>query len=364
MAWFGRPRDEHQKAESGGSASGNMPTMSGSATTPGDLEALDAYSKAVIGVVQRVGPAVVQVGVFKEVMARTYTGSIMPRVAEGAGSGVIFAPDGYILTNSHVVDGARRIVVTLADGHDLPGELVGEDPDTDTAVIRVTPPNGEKLPVARLGNSEQLQVGQLVVAIGSPAGLQSTVTTGIVSALHRTLPGYGGRLIEDIIQTDAAVNPGNSGGPLVNSRGEVVGINVAILQQAQGLSFAIPINTVKWVASLLMRDGEVRRAILGIAGQPGLLPQSLRRSLHIERETAVEVVQVVPGGPAERAGILPGDVITKVDDQLVGTVEDLRRYLERLSAGTQVHVSFIRPTPTGPQVASATVAVQVVGRGR
>jgi S1-C subfamily serine protease len=300
----------------------------------------------------------------KEVMARSYSGSIMPRVAEGAGSGVIFAPDGYILTNSHVVDGASRIVITLADGKDLPGDVVGEDPETDTAVIRVHPPNGEKLPAAQLGNSEHLQVGQLVVAIGSPAGLQSTVTTGIISALHRTLPGYGGRLIEDIIQTDAAVNPGNSGGPLVNSRGEVVGINVAILQQAQGLSFAIPINTVKWVAALLMRDGRVRRAMIGVAGQAGLLPQSLRRSLHVEKETAVEVVQVIAGSPAERAGIHSGDVIIKLDDQAVGAVEDLRRYLERLAAGTRVKVTVIRPTSSGPQLAEVTVAVQIADPGR
>jgi S1-C subfamily serine protease len=300
----------------------------------------------------------------KEVMARSYLGSIMPRVAEGAGSGVIFAPDGYILTNSHVVDGAQRIVVTLADGHDLPGQVVGEDAETDTAVVRVTPPNGSKLPAALLGNSEHLLVGQLVIAIGSPAGLQSTVTTGVISALHRTLPGYGGRLIEDIIQTDAAVNPGNSGGPLVNAKGEVVGINVAIVQQAQGLSFAIPINTVKWVASALMRDGEVRRARLGVAVQAGLLPQSLRRALHVERESAVEVIQVVPGGPSERAGIHPGDVIIKLDNQSVGTVEDLRRYLERLTAGTRVKVTLIRASAAGPQLAEVSVAVEVAGRER
>jgi S1-C subfamily serine protease len=328
-----------------------------------DAEALDSYSKSVIGVVKRVGPAVVQVGVTKLVAGRAY-GGIMPHQAEGAGSGIIFTPDGYILTNSHVVDGASRISVTLADGKDLVGQLVGEDPATDTAVIRVTAPNGDRFPVARLGDSNNLQVGQLVVAIGSPAGLQGTVTTGIISALHRTLPGYGRRLIEDIIQTDAAVNPGNSGGPLVNSVGEVVGINVAILQQAQGLSFAIPINTVKWVAAQLMRDGEVRRAILGIAGQEGVLVQSLRRTLHLEKETAVEVIQVVNGGPADRAGIGPGDVIFRLDSTAVATVEDLRRHLERLADGTAVKVALIRPTPNGPQVTEVVVNVQVVGRSR
>ncbi len=352
MAWFGRPRAEQRPVE------GARPSV---ATV--DTEALDSYSKTVIGVVRRVGPAVVQVGVTKVVAGRGY-GGIMPHQAEGAGSGVIFAPDGYILTNSHVVDGASKIIVTLADGKDLPGQVVGEDPATDTAVIRVTPPNGEKLPAAPLGNSDQLQVGQLVVAIGSPAGLQGTVTTGIISALHRTLPGYGRRLIEDIIQTDAAVNPGNSGGPLVNSAGEVVGINVAILQQTQGLSFAIPINTVNWVASLLMRDGEVRRAIIGIAGQEGVLVQSLRRTLHLEKETAVEVVQVVADGPADRAGIGPGDVIFKLDTTAVATVEDLRRYLERLANNTPVKVSLIRLTPAGPNVVEVTVNVQVIGRGK
>src|SRR5258708_2462903 len=335
MAWFGRPQDE-QRGDTG------------SGISAAEIEALDAYSRSIIGVVNTVGRAVVQIGVRKAVMERSMMG-VMRRQAEGAGSGVIFAPDGYILTNSHVVNGATSITVTLADGQDLTGQVVGEDQETDVAVVRITPPDGKHLPAAKLGNSDKLQVGQLVVAIGSPAGLQSTVTAGIVSALHRTLPGYGGRLIEDIIQTDTPINPGNSGGPLVNSRGEVIGINVAVLQQTQGLSFAIPINTVNWVASMLMRDGVVRRAMICIAGQPGMLPQSLRRSLRIDQATAVEVVQVVPGGSAERAGIRPGDVIYKLDDHAVATVEDIRRYLERLSDGTKVRVSLVRMTPSGIQ---------------
>jgi S1-C subfamily serine protease len=354
MSWFGRPRDDHRNATGAAAAS--------PAAT--ENEALDAYSRTIVSVVKRVGPAVVQIGVSKVVVGGSPYGGIMPHRAEGAGSGVIFAPDGYILTNSHVVDGASRLTVTLADGRDLSGQVVGEDPETDTAVVRVTPPNGDRLPAAALGDSSSLQVGQLVVAIGSPVGLQGTVTAGIISALHRTLPGYGRRTIEDIIQTDAAVNPGNSGGPLVNARGEVVGINVAILQQTQGLSFAIPVNTVKWVAAMLMRDGEVRRAILGIAGQEGVLVQSVRRAVHIETETAVEVVQVVPDGPADRAGIVPGDVIFKLDNQPVGAVEDLRRYLERLAAGTKVRVSLVRAGPSGPQVVEVTATVQVVGRSR
>jgi S1-C subfamily serine protease len=343
-AWYG----EHPE-EQGGRAS--------------EREALDAYSRAVIDVVKEIGPAVVQIGVSKAVKARTPYG-VMPRVAEGAGSGVIFAPDGYILTNSHVVDGARRITVTLADGHDLPGEVVGDDPDTDVAVVRIVPPADRPLPVARIGDSDELQVGQLVVAIGSPVGLQSTVTAGIVSALHRTLPGYGGALIEDIIQTDAAVNPGNSGGPLVNSHGEVVGINVAVVQQAHGLSFAIPTNTVTWVASRLMRYGEVRRGVIGVAAQAITMPQSLRRVFHLEAATGVEVVQVMEGGPAGRAGLRPRDVIYRLDGHLVQTVWDLRRELERLGEGTSVRVSFIRPGEGTPHTVDVRVAMQLTSTGQ
>jgi S1-C subfamily serine protease len=344
MAWFGDTQDKERREASGGAAA-----------TEG--EALDAYSRTIVDVVERVGPAVVQVGVTKAVGGR-YPGGATPRVAEGAGSGVIFAPDGYILTNSHVVDRAQRITVTLADGHDLPGEVVGSDPDTDIAVVRVSPPDGRPLAAARLGDSERLRVGQLVVAIGSPVGLQSTVTAGIVSALHRTLPGYGGAMVEDIVQTDTAINPGNSGGPLVNAHGEVVGINVAMIQQAQGLSFAIPINTVNWVAARLMRDGEVRRAMLGIAAQASPLPQSLRRVFHIDAATVVEVVQVVESGPAARAGIRPRDLIYKLDEQPVSTVVELRRYLERLSDGTHVRITFIRPGEGIPHSVDVPVAVQ------
>ncbi len=342
MAWVGNSREAPRPGVSGGA-------------TASEIAALDAYSQAVVNVVNTVGPAVVQVGVTKAVMTR---GSVM-RLAEGAGSGVIFTPDGYILTNSHVVDGAQRITVTLADGHDLPADLVGVDPETDVAVVRVPTEAGRPLPTAKLGDSEKLVVGQLVVAIGSPAGLQSTVTTGIVSALHRTLPGYGGRMIEDIVQTDAAVNPGNSGGPLVNSRGEVIGINVAILQQSYWVSLSIEINTVNWVASMIMSKGEVRRAVLGIAGQVGPLPQSIRRAFHIEKPSAIEIANVSPGGPAQRAGIQAGDVIYKLDDHPVGTVDDIRHHLERLANGAQVRVGLLRMGPSGPVSAEATVNVQI-----
>src|SRR5262249_19624351 len=221
------------------------------------------------------------------------------------------------------------------------------------------------LVTARLGNSDMLHVGQLVVALGSPAGLQSTVTTGIVSALHRTLPGYGGRLIEDIIQTDAPINPGNSGGPLVNSKGEVIGINVATLQMTQGLSFAIPINTVNWVASMLMRDGLVRRAVIGIAGQAGaggLRPPGLRRWLGRERAGAMGVIQGRPGGPAEQAGGRPGDVIYKLDDRPMVTVDDIRHYLERLADGTPVRASILRAASNGVQSSEVVIRVQTPRR--
>ncbi|HEX8998223.1 MAG TPA: trypsin-like peptidase domain-containing protein [Ktedonobacterales bacterium] len=341
MAWFGNTKGDRSAQ-----------------TSADELAAMDAYSRSIVSVVERVGPAVVQVGVSKSAPASSPFG-VTSRVVEGAGSGVIFAPDGYILTNSHVVDGALRIQVTLADGRDIAAQVVGNDPETDVAVVRITPPNGQRLPTAKLGDSDRLRVGQLVVAIGSPAGLQSTVTAGIVSALHRTLPGYGGRLIEDIVQTDAAVNPGNSGGPLVNANGEVIGINVAILQQTQGLSFAIPINTVNWVASMLMRDGEVRRPMIGIAGQAGMLTQSARRALKIETPTAVEVMHVAAGGPAAQAGIRPGDVIFKIEDKPVASVDDMRRVLERLPDGARVRVGLVRGGPSGPTVTEASVRVIV-----
>lgn len=344
MSWFGHSRDE-QGTDSAASAR--------------ETTALDAYSKSIIAVVENVGPAVVQIGVTKLVGYSPFGGG---QLAQGAGSGVIFAPDGYILTNSHVVDGARQVTVTLADGHDVKGEVIGQDPDTDVAVVRITAPSGTQLRAARLGDSDKLKVGQLVVAIGSPVGLQSTVTAGIVSALHRTLPGYGGQMIEDIIQTDAAVNPGNSGGPLVDSTGAVIGINVAVVQQAQGLSFAIPITTVNWVAARLMKDGEVRRPIMGVVVQSGMMPQSLRNQFRIEKEMGIQVVQVANGGPAQRAGIQPGDIIYKLDDRPVGTSMDLRHHLERLNDGAEVRVGLIRMSNNGPQATETKVTIRVVTR--
>jgi S1-C subfamily serine protease len=326
-----------------------------------EAEAFDAYSRTIMRVVEHVGPAVVQLSVTKAVPGRAayVPGAYGPRLVQGAGSGVIFAPDGYILTNAHVVDGARRMLVTLADGHDLEGSLVGVDPETDVAVVRVTSSDGHPLPTARLGDSDRLRVGQLVVAIGSPAGLQSTVTAGIISALHRTLPGYGGRISEDIIQTDAPINPGNSGGPLVNARGEVIGLNVAMLQQTQGLSFAIPSNTVSWIAGQLMRTGQVRRGRIGIAGQNVSLPPAMSRSLQLDRKGCVEVLEVTPGSPAERASIRPGDRLYRVDGQPLNTVEELRRALERVQDGARIRVSLLRRGVTGVEQLEVQVSVEV-----
>lgn len=306
-----------------------------------ELEAeavLDAYSEAVVTVADKVGPAVVNIAVTHNRTARTPRGPV-PFEAEGAGSGVIIAPDGYALTNSHVVHEAKRLEVTLADGRTLPAELVGDDPATDLAVIRI---QATGLPAAEFGDSDRLRVGQLVIAIGNPLGFQATVTAGVVSALGRSLRSQNGRLIENMAQTDAALNPGNSGGPLVDSRGRIVGINTAIIQGAQGICFAIPVNTARWVAGLLIKEGRVNRAFLGIAGEARPLHVRVVRALGLTAAAGVGIIQVVPNSPAERAGIRTGDILVALDTTPVTSVDDVHRFLSRAEIGATVRVGVLR----------------------
>ncbi len=295
---------------------------------------LDAFSQAVVRVVQRVAPAVVGVEV-----VRTFGAPHRSAEVPGAGSGFVIAPDGYILTNSHVVHRARRIAVTLADGSKLPAQLVGEDPATDLAVVRV---QANDLPVAELGDSDRLQVGQLVIAIGNPLGLQASVVTGVVSALGRSLRGPDGRLIENVIQTDAPLNPGNSGGPLVDTRGKVVGVNTAIVAGAQGLSFAVPANTAQWVVGQLLRGGRVQRAWLGIVGELRTVPGRFVPERGESRAAGVAVLQVIAGSPAERAGLRPGDMIVSLDGVPLRSPADLQRMLSRAPVGSTVVLGVIR----------------------
>jgi len=257
----------------------------------------------------------------------------------GSGSGFIFTPDGLIVTNSHVVTGARAIEATLNDGRIFQAHLIGDDPDTDLAVIRVA---GHKLPSAAFGESRSLRVGQLAVAIGNPYGFQCTVTAGVVSALGRSLRSQNGRLMDDVIQTDAALNPGNSGGPLVNSRGEVVGVNTAMILPAQGICFATAIDTAKVTIAQLLRHGRVRRARLGLAGQNIVLPRRMVRTHGLERDSAVQVASIERGGPASRAGFEQGDIIVDFAGQPVAGFDDLHRLLTEEKLGASVPVAVLR----------------------
>jgi S1-C subfamily serine protease len=307
---------------------------------PTDNQALlDAYSRAVIDVVERVGPAVVRLAVLNGNPGRP-SQSRQPR--GGTGSGVIVAPDGLILTNSHVAGAASRIEVTTADGQDLHARLVGDDPDTDLALIRVD--EAATLPSASLGDSKRLKRGQLVIAIGNPLGFESTVTTGVVSALGRSLRSRSGRLIDDVIQTDAALNPGNSGGPLVSSRGEVVGINTAVILGAQGICFAVAANTASFVLGELVRHGRVRRAFIGIAAQQTAVPPLRRRAAGLAQDGAVMVGTVEPGSAADRAGLRPGDIVVALDGAIITGADDLLRALTGDKIGRTVAVDVLRGT--------------------
>lgn len=301
---------------------------------------LDAYSHAVTGVVKRVAPAVVYIEVRHTPVTRP-DGKPAPRPG-GSGSGFIFTPDGFILTNSHVIRGAAAIQVTLADGREFPARLIGDDPDTDLAVIRLDGHLESPLPIARLGDSNAIQPGQLVVAIGNPYGFQATVTAGVVSALGRSFRADSGRLIDNIIQTDAALNPGNSGGPLMNSHAEVVGVNTAIIPTAQGICFAIPSNTAQFVAARLIRDGRIRRGYVGLGGQNVPLHRRLIRFHHLEYSTGVLVQTVEKDSPSARAGLLDGDIIIALDDQPITTIDDLQRLLTQEKFGVHLPLTVLR----------------------
>lgn len=301
---------------------------------------LDAYSQAVIRVAESVSPSVVNIEVYQSQQRRRNTVR-SSQEAKGNGSGFVITPDGYILTNSHVVHGANRIEVTLSDGRRTQAELVGDDPDTDLAVIRI---HADSLVPAKLGDSHLIRVGQLAIAIGNPYGFQATVTAGVVSALGRSLRSRSGRLINDVIQTDAALNPGNSGGPLVTSNGDVIGVNTAIILPAQGICFATAINTAKFVAAALIKDGKIRRGYIGVGGQNTPLHRRLVRYHSLPVETGVLVISTEPNSPASKAGLIQGDVIVGFEDQTIASIDDLHRRLTEDKVGVRSQLIVIRGT--------------------
>jgi S1-C subfamily serine protease len=317
----------------------NRETPAGERQPLSETSLLDAYSQAVISAAEKVSPSVVHIVVHHNLRGQGGMHSSFPREARGSGSGFIFTPDGFILTNSHVVHGATKIEVALEDGRRPEADWVGDDPETDLAVIRINAPN---LVPAALGDSETIRVGQLAIAIGNPYGFQYTVTAGVVSALGRSLRSRSGRLIDNIIQTDAALNPGNSGGPLVNSRGEVIGVNTAMILPAQGICFAIAINTAKFVAARLLKDGRIRRSYIGVAGQNVPIPRRLVRLLNLPVETGVLVTSVETNSPAQRAGMMEGDVIVGFAGQAVTGIDDLHRLLTEKEVGQKLSVKVIR----------------------
>jgi len=290
-----------------------------------DEKILDSYSQTVSGVFQKASSAVVNIEVKHQ--------------AQGSGSGFVFTPDGYIITNSHVVHGARRIDVCFVDGRRIEAQLIGDDPHTDLAVIHV---GLQDLNFLHLGDSSRLRVGQIAIAIGNPYSFQCTLTAGVISALGRSMRSQSGRLIEEIIQTDAALNPGNSGGPLLNSLGEVVGVNTAAILPAQGICFAIPSNTAKFIATELMRSGQVRRGFIGVMVQNVALPKGLVHMGKTPVESGVSITSIERGSPAERFGLRPGDVIVGMDEQIVSSIDDLHKLLTKAINGHEYKLTVIR----------------------
>ena len=308
--------------------------LAGKNDIPSDYSVLDEYSRTVVSAVDRVAPAVANI----EIQQRSKSHQ---RQIGGTGSGFVITPDGFILTNSHVVHGATRIIVNLSDGHDYSAQLIGDDPETDLAVIRIDAPH---LVYVRLADSEGLRVGQIAIAIGNPLGFQASVTSGVISALGRSMYSQSGRLIDNVIQTDAALNPGNSGGPLVNSAGEVIGVNTAMIRPAQGICFAIASNTAKLVAGWLIRDGRIRRSYIGVAGQNVPLHRRVIRFYNLPLETGVLVVSVEKDSPAQVAGLREGDIIVAFNTAPIGTVHDLHKMLVGEQIGVTGKLMVIRHT--------------------
>ncbi|GJH19321.1 trypsin-like peptidase domain-containing protein [Caballeronia novacaledonica] len=303
-----------------------------------DSALLDAYSRTVIGALERVQQAVVFIAVERQVADPRGT----RRNVGGTGSGFIFTPDGYLLTNSHVVHGATHIVVTLADGARFDADLVGDDPASDLAVLRIG--SAEPLPHVELGDSGSLRVGQIAIAVGNPLGLAQTVTTGVVSALGRSLRSTSGRMIYDVIQTDAALNPGNSGGPLINSAGQVIGVNTAIISGAQAISFATAIDTAKWVIMQIFAYGRVRRAYIGVAGTTTPISRRVQRFFELAFASGVHVMEIVKGSPAALGGLRTGDRIVAVDGIAVDSVDGLQRTLDASRIDKPVKIAVLRGT--------------------
>ena len=334
-------------------AQAGVPPPGPNTTPPADGDLLDSYSRAVAGVAEAVSPSVVKIDVHGRRAARGRAAR-GPEPA-GSGSGFVFTPDGFVLTNSHVVHGAARVDVHVADGwgsgsgsagavprgatRTLRADLVGDDPDTDLAVVRV---DAEGLVPARFGNSASVRVGQLAIAIGNPYGFQATVTAGVVSALGRSLRSQNGRMIDDVIQTDAALNPGNSGGPLVDSRGDVIGVNTAVIRPAQGICFAVSINTAMVVVGQLIREGRVRRGFLGFAGQTAPIHRQFVRHHALPADTGILVLSVEGGGPAARAGLREGDLLVAFDGHAVPSIDALVRQLTAHAEGTVATLRVVR----------------------